>query len=131
VPPQRLGGFIDFVPVDSVARSQYFREFVVAHSAEFSRTTLATENLSFTGSLRIPAQSQKEVGLSSTLKRTLSTIADRIGSINRDPRAKFTIRKAIAFGDFLSKSATSSGLITSGTCAFLMEGLQAHSHKTR
>src|SRR6201984_3038237 len=36
---QRLGGFINFVPVDSVARpSQYFCEFVVAHSAESSRT---------------------------------------------------------------------------------------------
>ena len=76
-------------------------------------------------------QNKKELGLSSTLKRTLSTIADRIGSINRDPRAKFIIRKAIAFGDFLSKSAASSGLITSGTCAFLMERLQAHSRKTR
>jgi hypothetical protein len=47
------------VPVDSVARpSQYFREFVVAHSAESSRTTPSTENPSFIGPLRIPAQSR-------------------------------------------------------------------------
>jgi len=38
---QRLGNFIDFVPKDPVARpSQNFREFVVAHSAESSRTAL-------------------------------------------------------------------------------------------
>jgi hypothetical protein len=36
---QGPGGFIDFVLVDSVARpSQDFREFVIAHSAESSRT---------------------------------------------------------------------------------------------
>src|SRR6266404_7965241 len=36
---QRLGPLIDLVSIDSVARpSQYFREFVVAHSAESSRT---------------------------------------------------------------------------------------------
>src|ERR1700747_523919 len=57
---QRLGGFINFVPVDSVARpSQYFCEFVVAHSAESSRTAPSTENPSFIGPLRIPAQSRK------------------------------------------------------------------------
>jgi hypothetical protein len=55
---QRLGGFIDFVPKDSVAGpSQDFREFVVAHSAESSRTTTTTETRSFIASLRIPAQS--------------------------------------------------------------------------
>lgn len=47
------------MPVNSVARpSQYFREFVVAHSAESSRTAPTTENPSFIGSLRIPAQSR-------------------------------------------------------------------------
>src|SRR6266404_2310659 len=56
---QRLGPLIDLVSIDSVARpSQYFREFVVAHSAESSRTAPTTENPSFIGSLRIPAQSQ-------------------------------------------------------------------------
>src|SRR5215469_13379466 len=55
---QRLGGFIDFVPVDSVTRpSQDFREFVVTHSAESSRTISTTETRSFIVSLRIPAQS--------------------------------------------------------------------------
>ncbi len=50
------------MPVDSVARpSQDFREFVVAHSAESSRTAPTTETRSFIVSLRIPAQSQKSI----------------------------------------------------------------------
>src|ERR1700747_1298342 len=58
---QRLGGFINFVPVDSVARpSQYFCEFVVAHSAESSRTAPSTENPSFICPLQFPAKSQKK-----------------------------------------------------------------------
>jgi hypothetical protein len=32
-------------------------------------------------------------------------MADRIAAINRDPRAEFSIRKAVAFGDFLSDRA--------------------------
>ena len=59
---QGLGSFIDFVPVNSVARpSQDFREFVVAHSAESSRTAPTTETRFFIASLRIPAQSQKRI----------------------------------------------------------------------
>jgi len=38
-----------------------------------------------------------------SVEEALSTIAERIAAINRDPRAKFSIRKAVAFGDFLSK----------------------------
>jgi hypothetical protein len=38
-----------------------------------------------------------------SVEEALSTITERIAAINRDPRAKFSIRKAIAFGDFLSK----------------------------
>src|SRR5262249_16545039 len=38
-----------------------------------------------------------------SVEEALSTITERIGAINRDPRAKFSIRKAVAFGDFLSK----------------------------
>jgi hypothetical protein len=38
-----------------------------------------------------------------SVEEALSTIAERIAAINRDPRAKFRIRKAVAFGDFLSK----------------------------
>jgi hypothetical protein len=38
-----------------------------------------------------------------SVEEALSTITERIAAINRDPRAKFSIRKAVAFGDFLSK----------------------------
>jgi hypothetical protein len=38
-----------------------------------------------------------------SVEEALSTITERIAAINRDPRAMFTIRKAVAFGDFLSK----------------------------
>jgi hypothetical protein len=38
-----------------------------------------------------------------SVEEALSTITERIEAINRDPRAKFNIRKAVAFGDFLSK----------------------------
>jgi hypothetical protein len=38
-----------------------------------------------------------------SVEEALSTITERIEAINRDPRAKFSIRKAVAFGDFLSK----------------------------
>jgi hypothetical protein len=56
-------GFINFVPVDPVARpSQYFYEFVVAHSAKSSRTAPSTENPSFIGSLQILAQSHFSAG---------------------------------------------------------------------
>jgi hypothetical protein len=34
------------------------------------------------------------------VEEALSTITKRIGAINRDPRAKFNVRKAVAFGDF-------------------------------
>jgi len=37
-----------------------------------------------------------------SVEEALSTITERIAAINRDPRAKFSIRKAAAFGDFLS-----------------------------
>jgi hypothetical protein len=37
------------------------------------------------------------------VEEALSTITERIEAINRDPRAKFNIRKAVAFGDLLSK----------------------------
>jgi predicted transcriptional regulator len=37
------------------------------------------------------------------VEEALSTITERIEAINRDPRARFGIRKAVAFGDFLSK----------------------------
>jgi hypothetical protein len=37
------------------------------------------------------------------VEEALSTITERIEAINRDPRAKFSIRKAVAFGDLLSK----------------------------
>jgi hypothetical protein len=40
-----------------------------------------------------------------SVEEALSTIKDRIEAINRDPRAKFSIRKAVAFGDFMSKRA--------------------------
>jgi len=40
-----------------------------------------------------------------SVEEALSTIMERIAAINRDPRAKFSIRKAVAFGDFLSKRA--------------------------
>ena len=40
-----------------------------------------------------------------SVEEALSTITERIAAINRDPRAKFSIRKAVAFGDFLSKRA--------------------------
>ena len=57
---QRLGGFIDFVPVDLVARpSQDLREFVIAHSAESSRIIPPTKTRSFIVALRIPAQSHQ------------------------------------------------------------------------
>jgi hypothetical protein len=38
-----------------------------------------------------------------SVEEALSTITERIEAINRDLRAKFSIRKAVAFGDFLSK----------------------------
>jgi hypothetical protein len=38
-----------------------------------------------------------------SVEEALSTITERIEAINRDPRAKFSIRKAVAVGDFLSK----------------------------
>ena len=62
MPPQRLGGFIDFVPVDSVARSQYFREFVVAHSAEFSRTTLRRKTSLLLGLYEFLLRAKKRLG---------------------------------------------------------------------
>jgi len=37
------------------------------------------------------------------VEEAIATITERIAAINRDPRAKFSIRKAVAFGDFLSK----------------------------
>jgi hypothetical protein len=37
-----------------------------------------------------------------SVEEALSTMTDRIAAINRDPRAEFNIRKAVAFGDFLS-----------------------------
>jgi hypothetical protein len=40
-----------------------------------------------------------------SVEEALSTMADRIAAINRDPRAEFSIRKAVAFGDFLSDRA--------------------------
>jgi hypothetical protein len=40
-----------------------------------------------------------------SVEEALSTITERIAAVNRDPRAKFSIRKAVAFGDFLSKRA--------------------------
>ena len=56
---QRLGYFIDLVPVDSVPRpTQDLREFVLAHSSESSRTAPTTETRSFIASLRIPAQNR-------------------------------------------------------------------------
>src|SRR5215469_12987436 len=80
---QRLGGFIDFVPVDSVTRpSQDFREFVVTHSAESSRTIPTTETHSFIVSLRIPAQSPFSKGL--TVATNSSALArDREGVVSR------------------------------------------------
>ena len=38
-----------------------------------------------------------------SVEEAVSTIAERIEAINSDTRAKFRIRKAVAFGDFLSK----------------------------
>jgi len=38
-----------------------------------------------------------------SVEEALSTITERIEAINRDPGAKFNIRKAVAFSDFLSK----------------------------
>lgn len=38
-----------------------------------------------------------------SVEEALSTIADRIAAINRDSRAKFSIRKVVAFGGFLHK----------------------------
>ena len=38
-----------------------------------------------------------------SVEQALSTITGRIAAVNRDPRAKFSIQKAVAFGDFLSK----------------------------
>jgi hypothetical protein len=40
-----------------------------------------------------------------SVEEALTTITERIVAINRDPRAKLNIRKAVAFGDFLSKRA--------------------------
>ena len=40
-----------------------------------------------------------------SVEEALTTITERIVAINRDPRAKLSIRKAVAFGDFLSKRA--------------------------
>ena len=37
-----------------------------------------------------------------SVEQTVTTLADRIAAINRDPRAEFKITKAVAFGDFLS-----------------------------
>jgi hypothetical protein len=42
---------------------------------------------------------------SESVDEALSTIKERIAAINRDPRARFGIRKAVAFGDFMSKRA--------------------------
>jgi len=36
------------------------------------------------------------------VEAALDTLAERIARVNRDPRAAFTVRKAVAFGDFLS-----------------------------
>jgi len=36
------------------------------------------------------------------VEEALETMTARIAAVNRDPRSKFTIRKAVAFGDFLS-----------------------------
>jgi hypothetical protein len=38
-----------------------------------------------------------------SVEESLSAFAERIAAINRDPRAEFSIQKAVAFGDFLSK----------------------------
>jgi hypothetical protein len=40
-----------------------------------------------------------------SVDEALSTIKERIAAINRDPRAKFSIRKAVALGDFRGKRA--------------------------
>jgi hypothetical protein len=37
-----------------------------------------------------------------SVEQALQTLTDRIAAVNRDPRAAFTVRKAVAFGDFLS-----------------------------
>jgi hypothetical protein len=37
-----------------------------------------------------------------SVEKALETMADRIAAVNRDPRGKYTIPKAVAFGDFLS-----------------------------
>jgi hypothetical protein len=37
------------------------------------------------------------------VEEALATLADRIAAIDRDPRAEFTILKAVAFGDFLTE----------------------------
>jgi DNA-binding MarR family transcriptional regulator len=39
------------------------------------------------------------------VEEALSTMSDRIAAMNKDPRARFSIRKAVAFGDFLSGRA--------------------------
>jgi hypothetical protein len=51
--------------------------------------------------LRIETSSNE----SESVEEALSTVTERIEAINRDPRAKFSIRKAVAFGDFLSERA--------------------------
>jgi hypothetical protein len=38
-----------------------------------------------------------------SVEAALATIKERIAAINRDVRANFSIRKAVAFGDFLSE----------------------------
>jgi len=65
------------------------------HTDEYL-TTAAGEAVSGSKLPRMKRESVEDV---------LSTIAERIAAINRDPRAKFSIRKAVAFGDFLSKRA--------------------------
>jgi hypothetical protein len=37
-----------------------------------------------------------------TVEEALSTLRDRLSSINRDKRSEFQIRRSVAFGDFLS-----------------------------
>jgi hypothetical protein len=37
------------------------------------------------------------------VENVLAEVSDRIKNVNRDPRAQFRVRQAVAFGDFLSK----------------------------
>lgn len=59
-------------------------------------TTAAGESVSRSKLPRMKRESVEEA---------VSSIVERIDAISRDPRAKFSIRKAVAFGDFLSKRA--------------------------